>query len=181
MKLTVLKCPECGANIEIEEGRDFCFCNYCGCKILIDDEKKETTINKNINIAKSTTYTKRYINEADVIEAKSRERNRKRNLILSISISLVVILFFASVIGVAKHSSNVEEEKLQAIVNEVMTDIENGDFEEAYIKAETIRYTADWSSEIEKKWNKTREVLLEQIKKAEKEAKGKNGFKDWFN
>ncbi len=46
MKLKVLKCPECRANLEIEEGRTSCFCQYCGCKIILDDEKQETTINK---------------------------------------------------------------------------------------------------------------------------------------
>ena len=49
MKLITQKCPACGANLEIEEGRDFSYCQYCGSKILIDSEKKEYTINKNIN------------------------------------------------------------------------------------------------------------------------------------
>ena len=38
MKLISLKCPDCGANLEIEQDRSFCFCSYCGHKIIIDDE-----------------------------------------------------------------------------------------------------------------------------------------------
>lgn len=75
MKLKVLKCPECRANKEIEEGRTSCFCSYCGCKIIIDDEKSETTINKNININKNITHTERYVNEAEVLEIKTRDKN----------------------------------------------------------------------------------------------------------
>lgn len=52
-----------------------------------------------------------------------------------------------------------------------MFDIENGDFVEAYVKANTIHYTSDWSSDIEKKWDETREVLIDQIEKAERESK----------
>ena len=51
-----------------------------------------------------------------------------------------------------KQESIKEEEHLQEIVEEVMVDIENDDFDEAYIKANTIHYTSGWSSDIEEKW-----------------------------
>ena len=38
MKVRALKCPSCGANISVEEGKDRCFCTYCGTPIIIDDE-----------------------------------------------------------------------------------------------------------------------------------------------
>ena len=176
MKLKVLKCPECGANIELEENRDFCFCSYCGCKIILDSQKQEITINKNIKVNKTVSYTNHYINEAEVIEAKAKVGNSKRNVILGIAIPLVFVLLFVSFFASIKQGSNKEEEKLQSIVDEVMIAIENGDFEEAYIKANSIYYTADWSDDIGKKWDKTREALLKQIKKAEKEATGKGLF-----
>ncbi|MBE6751543.1 MAG: hypothetical protein E7556_03340 [Ruminococcaceae bacterium] len=102
---------------------------------------------------------------------KSRQKNWKRNLILGITIPIICVVFFVGVFGLAKHFSNVEEEKLQIIVEEVFFDIENGDFVEAYVKANTIHYTSDWSSDIEKKWDETREVLIDQIEKAERESK----------
>ena len=37
IKTVSLKCPECNANLEIEEGRKRCFCQYCGTKIMLDD------------------------------------------------------------------------------------------------------------------------------------------------
>lgn len=77
MKLKVLKCPECRANIEIEEGRNSCFCTYCGCKIILDEEKQETTINKNINITKNINKTNRYINDAEVERVKTEDKKDK--------------------------------------------------------------------------------------------------------
>ena len=35
MKLEVLKCPSCGANIEFEEGAESCECEYCGANVTI--------------------------------------------------------------------------------------------------------------------------------------------------
>ncbi|MCR4740323.1 MAG: hypothetical protein K5886_08710 [Lachnospiraceae bacterium] len=32
-----LKCPGCGANIELDESRDFGFCSYCGYKMMLKD------------------------------------------------------------------------------------------------------------------------------------------------
>ena len=34
MGLIVLKCPSCGANVDISDDREFCFCSYCGTKIM---------------------------------------------------------------------------------------------------------------------------------------------------
>ena len=70
MKLKSLKCPECNANIVIEENRKTCFCTYCGCSILIDDES--TTINHNY------TYTER--DEARIREVELKEMVRLKEL-----------------------------------------------------------------------------------------------------
>lgn len=96
MKLQVLKCPECRANLEIEEGLSLCYCRYCGCKIILDDERQETTINKNINITKSITHTRRHIDDADVIRAKSEATKESRDFkqfLVSLGILLLISIF----------------------------------------------------------------------------------------
>ena len=37
MKLIAVKCPQCGADLQMEKDQKTCFCEYCGCRILIDD------------------------------------------------------------------------------------------------------------------------------------------------
>ena len=35
-----LKCPNCGADIALDDTREFGFCSYCGTKVLLDEYKK---------------------------------------------------------------------------------------------------------------------------------------------
>lgn len=36
MGFIALKCPSCGADISLDESRDFGFCQYCGTKVMRD-------------------------------------------------------------------------------------------------------------------------------------------------
>ena len=85
MKARKFDCPYCGGVIDANvKEREFIFCNYCGQRIQLDDEKKQFTYNKNVNISKYT-HT-RYTDDAEVIraqrEADEGNRNFKQFLIL---------------------------------------------------------------------------------------------------
>lgn len=41
MKIVSLKCPECGASLNIEQGMKMCFCSHCGTQIMLDDEAQK--------------------------------------------------------------------------------------------------------------------------------------------
>ena len=74
MKLIAVKCPQCGADLQIEEDQRICFCEYCGCRILIDDVDERSEHAENNNSAD------RYIDETHVGEAElqnERERHRE--------------------------------------------------------------------------------------------------------
>ena len=59
MKAYEVKCPECGAALDVSDGRKQIFCSYCGTKILLDDgiERKE--------------ITNRYVNEAEIAKGQA--------------------------------------------------------------------------------------------------------------
>lgn len=65
IKLITVKCPECGASLDIEEGRKQLFCSYCGSKILIQNDNE---------------YIVHNINEADVRQAEADKIIRLREL-----------------------------------------------------------------------------------------------------
>lgn len=58
VKFTSVKCPECGANLPIEEGRKKIFCSYCGTPIIMTDENE---------------YTYRHVDEAEVKRAETEQ------------------------------------------------------------------------------------------------------------
>ena len=193
MRLYQMKCPACGGTIEVDENRDSCFCSYCGTKVYIDDEAQRIEITKNIN------YHKTYTDEAKIRKIESEERMQERKFAVEQekrkakiwSTLAIVFIVLACVIGYVisfnsyfdseKEASDRQEQELQAIVDDVMKDIKDGNFDEAYIKAERIRYTENWSSEIEDKWDATRKEIIEQIEKAEREAKKDEGTGTWWN
>ena len=84
-----LKCPTCGADLEIEDNREVCFCQYCGTKILVSDDNRKT-----ININKNVTYTN--IDEAAKLRAENEQlrlKNRisKEDRIKKVSLYAIVI------------------------------------------------------------------------------------------
>ena len=92
IKFNTIKCPECGANLPIEENRKKLFCSYCGTPIIITDENEH--IYRHIDdaaIAKTETERLIYLKELE-IEEKENERNRKgRKTAYTISLVLVLI------------------------------------------------------------------------------------------
>ncbi len=61
MGMVAIKCPGCGADIELDDSREFGFCNYCGTKVMqdkivvehkgnitIDESRKEKNLEKRL-------------------------------------------------------------------------------------------------------------------------------------
>ncbi len=60
-----IRCPECGANLEVESNRDSLFCSYCGTKIIVTNENE---------------YIYRHIDEAGIRKAETDRIVRMREL-----------------------------------------------------------------------------------------------------
>ena len=75
MKISNIKCPNCGANINVDVSKQkTIFCTYCGQQLEVDNGVKEITYTKNIN--KNVNVHNRYTNDADVI----REENKNKKI-----------------------------------------------------------------------------------------------------
>ena len=53
MNVIKLVCPNCKANIELDDSREFGFCQYCGTKILLEKEQPNVVINNTIIITEA--------------------------------------------------------------------------------------------------------------------------------
>lgn len=89
INLISLKCPECGATLQVEEDCKECFCSYFGNRVIVqNDNEKTVNINKHI------------VDEAEIkrVENEAKTNDYKLSLIvLSIFMAFVifmVILFY---------------------------------------------------------------------------------------
>lgn len=87
-KIISLKCPKCGANLSLEEGRSQYFCSYCGTKFIVDDgiERKEEVYHININantVYKDEAKVIKATNEGDLARRKYDDEVAEKNRILA--------------------------------------------------------------------------------------------------
>ena len=68
MNLLSLKCPECGARLEIEDGINTFYCKYCGAKIAIDETDPE--------IIKAKLHLKEMEHEEKMLQMKLEARDK---------------------------------------------------------------------------------------------------------
>lgn len=66
----MITCPNCGANLRIDDDRDIFFCEYCGTKIQNPARKK---------IDVHTEHTFRFVNQNKLERERMENENMNRN------------------------------------------------------------------------------------------------------
>ena len=193
MELKSLFCPNCGASLEVEDGLDTFFCKYCGYKILLQGQSKaayDAKVRVKHMEHKERLQEKRDAKERYRMEFKQKDERRTVAIVFGIFGALIAMFLIISAVGNA--GAKKQERELQAIVDQIMIDIENEDFAAAYVKANSLYWDDSWTSEGEDKWDATRKEIIKQIEEAEKNATGSTtnssdededddgGFWDWF-
>lgn len=171
-EMKILKCPNCNAALEIENGLDTFYCKYCGYKILLNGQSKAAYRAK--TRIKELEHDERMADKQYKHERYKAEQEQKQKRIdnkVFIVLLVAAMLFLWIGFGNEERKSEKQEKELQQLVEEVQTDISNGDFDEAHIKVQSIQYTAGWSSDIEEKWDNIREELVKQLEDAEQAEK----------
>lgn len=115
MKLIKMQCPNCNADIQIEdkgEQRSY-FCNYCGASFILDDGTT-THVHKEIDVAR--------IREADVketIELKKLELNERKRIDRQRTVIVVLAALLAiALVGIVLRFVNRHQEEKIADVAE---------------------------------------------------------------
>ncbi|MGM9947085.1 hypothetical protein [Floccifex sp.] len=82
-------CPSCGANGSFEkENQDFCFCEYCGTKIMLDDYRSTYRFVDEAKIREAELKNEMYLKELEM-ELKQEELSRK-----GIKTAFIIALIF---------------------------------------------------------------------------------------
>ena len=172
MRFKTLECPNCGAPIKPPNGIEAFYCQHCGYHIILEDL---TDAEVNASVKFGRMWHKERMRDKQYEEnhnAWVRGENTKHYEFLRYFLYLAFLFGLLFVIGtIMSIESNNEEKQLSNTVDEIIQDINDGNYSEARIKAQSLYYTSGESEEHKKKWDDTREQLLKEIDKAEKEAK----------
>lgn len=104
MKVVSLTCPGCGANLSIEDGRKQCFCEYCGMKIMLDDESIIYRTVDEARIKEAELQAMLKLKQMEVEEQKRNDRKAevKTKVILTAILGLIGALTF--IVGYSNES-----------------------------------------------------------------------------
>ena len=98
IKFIAVKCPSCGANLPMEEGRTEMYCSCCGAKIIMTNENEH--IYRHVDeaaIKQAETEQIVQMKRLEIIEKKraAKEKRRKFKVILSIILGAIGLLGLA--------------------------------------------------------------------------------------
>ena len=85
-----VKCPECGANLNIEGDREQAFCTYCGARILLHNENER--VYRHIDEA-GIRQAEARMREVELAERKYADTKRRQRTYVSLMVIGAVLLF----------------------------------------------------------------------------------------
>ena len=98
MRLISMKCPECKANLSVEGGRKYCFCQYCGTKIMLEDDrvnKTHYTYRNEARIRQAEIDREIALKKLEIekikVEQEEKRKNKNRKIKIIVSIILAII------------------------------------------------------------------------------------------
>ena len=158
MELKTLRCPQCDAILEVDDGLDTFYCKYCGSKIILDGQS-DATIRAKVKIKQMEhdRYKKELKHKKEVTESKHMT-------IVAVSFILLMVIFIFVMVG-QENNLGRSLEKTETKIHELM---EEGEFDQALQLAESIYYDGSNGGETKKKWDKKRKALIKEINAAKK-------------
>ena len=99
MKTISIKCPECGASLNIEDGRQSCYCQWCGAKVMIDDEVDKHVYVDEARIKEAEVKEKIRLKELEIEEDKRNEEKKSKAFKIKLSGILAIVGVLMMIIG----------------------------------------------------------------------------------
>ncbi len=86
-----VKCPDCGAELSIDNAREFAFCTYCGAKVMVHNDNEH--IYRNIDEARIKEAETERILRLRELELEEKENNRgRKSTLVAYGVALAFVL-----------------------------------------------------------------------------------------
>lgn len=87
-----VKCPECGAELSVENGREFAYCSYCGTKVIISNDNEH--IYRTIDEASVKQAETDRIVKLKELEMEEKSKRMRIGLIIGwVAIFFIIAIF----------------------------------------------------------------------------------------
>ena len=100
VSLVSVKCPECGATLNIESNREFAFCSYCGTKVLLHNENEH--IFRHIDeagVKQAETDRIVRMKQMELLEKKRADAEKTKALKIKISLTMAIVGILMMTLG----------------------------------------------------------------------------------
>ena len=92
MRIIQLKCPSCGSSLQVEDGLETFFCQYCGQRIILADQD-EYIVKAKVDLEAMKHEERMY--QMEIEETKRKDKDLKKIGIILISfIAICFIVLF---------------------------------------------------------------------------------------
>ena len=99
IKMVSVRCPDCGAALDVEEGRTQLFCSYCGAKVIIQNDNE--FIYRTVDDAGVKQAETQRMVMLKQLEMEEKAKQDKKEYI-RIWLGATVILFLVGIIGIMR-------------------------------------------------------------------------------
>ena len=92
IQFVTIRCPECSADLQIEDGREYAFCTYCGAKVIIanDNEHIYRTIDE-AGIKHAETERLIRLKELELEEKETAKSRKSMYLAYGVALLFVIV------------------------------------------------------------------------------------------
>lgn len=85
-----VKCPDCGAELSIDNSREFAFCSYCGAKVMVHNDNEH--IYRNIDEARIKEAETDRIVKLRQLDMEEKSSFSRKSMIIAWAVSTGVLL-----------------------------------------------------------------------------------------
>lgn len=123
MKITAMRCPNCGANVEVhEEGA--LNCKYCGQPLYAESEKAPAVHNTVINNYNGYDNTKNHGSKSD------ENKSFTQNIVIAVFVGIITI-FVITMISLNSKKVLYEDDLIVSVIEDEDTDTHTSEYEVA--------------------------------------------------
>lgn len=94
-------CPNCNANLQFGEDREFGFCEFCGTKILLDDYRTTHRFVDEAKVHEVDAMTMLRLKELELEEKRDQEKKEKLKMKFKVLAVFNIIVVAATLISLA--------------------------------------------------------------------------------